>query len=86
MPYIFGMILRDVLGRIGVFRRVGATLLLGGVGFLAYRLVAANLYPAWLTRLFADYRYAVQKPEAAVAHTDRLTIAKPAKRKRLKLA
>jgi hypothetical protein len=46
MPYIFGMILGAVLGRIGVFRAIGAALLLGGVGFLAYRLVAANLDPA----------------------------------------
>ncbi len=46
MPYLFGIILGNVLGRIGVFRAVGAALLLGGVGFLAYRLMAANLDPA----------------------------------------
>jgi len=46
MPYLIGMILGDVLGRIGFFRAAGAALLLGGVGFLAYRLVAANLGPA----------------------------------------
>ena len=46
MPYLIGMILGDVLGRIGFFRAAGAALLLGGVGFLAYRLVAANLDPA----------------------------------------
>ncbi|MET3436785.1 hypothetical protein [Sphingomonas sp. 1185] len=46
MPYLIGMILGDVLGRIGFFRAAGATLLLGGVAFLAYRLVAANLDPA----------------------------------------
>lgn len=46
MPYLIGMILGDVLGRIGFFRAAGATLLLGGVAFLAYRLAAANLDPA----------------------------------------
>lgn len=46
MPYLIGMILGDVLGRIGFFRAAGAALLLGAVGFLAYRLVAANLDPA----------------------------------------
>jgi hypothetical protein len=46
MPYLFGMILGDVIGRIGVFRAAGAALLLGGIGFVAYRLVAANLDPA----------------------------------------
>ena len=46
MPYLIGMILGDVLGRIGFFRAAGAALLLGAVGFLAYRLVAANFDPA----------------------------------------
>lgn len=46
MPYLIGMILGDVLGRIGFFRAAGATLLLGGVALLAYRLAAANLDPA----------------------------------------
>ena len=46
MPYLIGMILGDVLGRIGFFRAAGAALLLGGVAFLAYRLVAANVDPA----------------------------------------
>ena len=46
MPYLIGMILGDVLGRIGFFRAAGAALLLGGVGFFAHRLVAANFDPA----------------------------------------
>lgn len=45
MPYLIGIILGDVLGRIGLFRAAGAAFLLGGVGFLAYRLVAVNLDP-----------------------------------------
>jgi hypothetical protein len=50
VPFIIGMILGDVLGRIGFFRAAGAAILLTAAGFIAYRLVAANLGPdmAWL--------------------------------------
>lgn len=55
MPFIIGMILGDVLDRIGFFRAAGAVLVLGGSGFLAYRLVAANL----------DVHYATASASAA---------------------
>jgi hypothetical protein len=58
MPYLIGMILGDVLGRIGFFRAAGAALLLGRVAFLAYRLVVANLDPAMA------YRAAIAAPLA----------------------
>ncbi|GAA0460204.1 hypothetical protein [Sphingomonas molluscorum] len=50
MPFIIGMILGDVLGRIGFFRAAGAAIVLCATGFVAYRLVAANLDPgmAWV--------------------------------------
>lgn len=37
------------------------------------------------TKVFADCRYALQEPEAAVAHIDPPTIANPASGKRLEL-
>jgi hypothetical protein len=45
MPYLVGIILGDALARIGFFRAVGAAAVLAGTGYLAYRLVAANLDP-----------------------------------------
>lgn len=46
MPYIIGFILGDLLNRIGFFRAAGAALLLAATGFLAHRLIGANLDPA----------------------------------------
>lgn len=46
MPYLIGMILGDTLARIGFFRAAGAIIVLAATGFLAHRLVAANLDPA----------------------------------------
>jgi len=50
MPYVIGILLGDALARIGFFRAVGAAIVLIATGFLAYRLVAANLDPdcAWM--------------------------------------
>lgn len=45
MPYLIGMILGDTLARIGFFRAAGAIIVLAATGFLAHRLVAANLDP-----------------------------------------
>ncbi len=47
MPYLIGIILGDVLGRIGFFRAAGAAIVLAVSGYLAYRLVAANLDPRY---------------------------------------
>ncbi len=45
MPYLIGMILGDALARIGFLRAAGAAIVLGAVGFLAHRLVEANIGP-----------------------------------------
>ncbi|TCM07373.1 hypothetical protein [Sphingomonas sp. PP-CC-3G-468] len=47
MPYLIGIILGDVLARIGLFRAAGAAVVLAASGYLAYHLVAANLDPGY---------------------------------------
>jgi len=70
MPYLIGMILGDLLGRIGFFRAAGAALLLGGVAFFAYRLVAANVdptmaYGAAMVAPLAVFGWAIWRPAAS---------------------
>lgn len=70
MPYLIGMILGDLLGRIGFFRAAGAALVLGGCAFLAHRLVAANLDPrhAWIAGTAAPlalFGWAIWNPAAS---------------------
>ena len=47
MPYIIGILLGDALARIGFLRAAGAAIVLAASGYLAYRLVAANLDPGY---------------------------------------
>ena len=42
MAFFLGLILGDLLGRVGFFRAAGALLLLASLSFVSYRLLAAN--------------------------------------------
>lgn len=70
MPYIIGIVLGDALARIGFFRAIGAALVLAASGYLAYRLVAANLdpryaYAASAAAPLALFGWAVWNPAAS---------------------
>lgn len=70
MPYLIGIVLGDALARIGFFRAIGAALVLAASGYLAYRLVAANLdpqyaYAASVAAPLALFGWAVWNPAAS---------------------
>jgi hypothetical protein len=70
MPYIIGIIIGDALARIGFFRAAGATIALAATGYLAYRLVEANLdagyaYAAAAAAPLALFGWAVWNPAAS---------------------
>jgi hypothetical protein len=70
MPYLIGIVLGDALARIGFFRAIGAAFVLAASGYLAYRLVAANLdpryaYAASAAAPLALFGWAVWKPAAS---------------------
>lgn len=67
MPYLIGILLGSLLGRIGFFRAAGAALLLGATAFLAHMLVSANVSAdlAWAASIFAPlalFAWAVWNP------------------------
>ena len=45
MGWVIGIILGDLLGRIGFFRAAGAALLLAGSSFVSYQLTSKNVDP-----------------------------------------
>ena len=70
MPYLIGLILGDALARIGFFRAAGAAIVLAASGYLAYRLVAANLDPGYayvaaVAAPLALFGWAVWNPAAS---------------------
>lgn len=70
MPYLIGILLGSLLGRIGFFRAAGAALLLGATAYLAHMLVSANVstdlaWPASIVAPLALFAWAVWNPAAS---------------------